>query len=141
MLSLLRKPSTLQIPKSVVYSVKKNYSTEKKDALGLLDFINASPSPFHCVKESAERLENAGFHKLKEKETWDLKRNGKYYFTRNGSALVAFAVGGGYQAGKGGFSVVGAHTDSPCLKVKPISKKENAGYLSVGVQLYGGGIW
>ncbi|KAI8880498.1 aspartyl aminopeptidase-like protein [Backusella circina FSU 941] len=141
MLSLLSKPSTQQMPKSFVYLFRKSYTTEKKDALGLLDFINASPSPFHCVHEASQHLERAGFHKLKEKEAWDLKRNGKYYFTRNGSALVAFAVGGAYQAGKGGFSMVGAHTDSPCLKVKPISKKEKVGYLNVGVQLYGGGIW
>ncbi|ORZ13057.1 peptidase M18 [Absidia repens] len=111
-----------------------------KEARSFIDFINASPSPFHVVHESAQRLEAAGFHKLNERSNWELKRKGKYYFTRNGSSVVAFVVGGQYKTGNG-FTLVGAHTDSPCLKVKPISKKEKAGFLEVGVQLYGGGIW
>ncbi|KAI9247475.1 peptidase M18 [Phascolomyces articulosus] len=110
------------------------------EALDFIQFLNASPSPFHAVHEASRRLENAGFEKISERSAWQLKRKGKYYFTRNGSSIVAFVVGGKYRPGNG-FSIVGAHTDSPCLKVKPISKKDKAGYLEVGVQLYGGGIW
>ncbi|KAI8372834.1 peptidase M18 [Radiomyces spectabilis] len=110
------------------------------EALEFIDFLNASPSPFHAVHEAVQRLEKAGFQRLSERSDWTLKREGKYYFTRNGSSVVAFVVGGAYKPGNG-FSIVGAHTDSPCLKLKPVSKKENAGYLEVGVQLYGGGIW
>ncbi|KAI8097377.1 peptidase M18 [Halteromyces radiatus] len=115
-------------------------SSPPKEALSFVEFLNASPSPFHAVHESIQRLEQAGFQKLHEKSDWKLQRKGKYYFTRNGSSVVAFVVGGKYKTGNG-FSIVGAHTDSPCLKVKPISKKEQTGYLEVGVQLYGGGIW
>ncbi|CAO3588100.1 unnamed protein product [Absidia cylindrospora] len=111
-----------------------------KEAGSFVEFINASPSPFHAVHEATRQLERAGFQKLSERSEWQLERKGKYYFTRNGSSVVAFVVGGQYKPGNG-FTIVGAHTDSPCLKVKPVSKKESEGFLEVGVQLYGGGIW
>lgn len=112
-------------------------------AQDFIEFVNKSPSPFHATHEACEILKKHGFQEIKERESWNdglIKRGGKYYFTRNGSALIAFEVGGKYNPGNG-FSVIGAHTDSPCLKLKPISKKDKSGYLEVGVQLYGGGIW
>ncbi|KAI8976033.1 peptidase M18 [Pilobolus umbonatus] len=109
-------------------------------ASDFIHFLNASPSPFHAVHEAVHRLEKEGFKKICEKDEWKLRKGGKYYFTRNGSSLVAFVVGKQYKPGNG-FTMVGAHTDSPCLKVKPVSKKEQVGYLEVGVQFYGGGIW
>ncbi|KAJ3129732.1 hypothetical protein HK100_008456 [Physocladia obscura] len=110
-------------------------------ARDFLTFVRASPSPFHAVAESRRRLEAAGFVAISEKSSWsNLKRNGRYYFTRNQSSLIAFVIGGQYKSGNG-FSIVGAHTDSPCLKVKPVSKKETVGYQKVGVELYGGGLW
>jgi aspartyl aminopeptidase len=129
---------TSEKTKMAAYSTSSLHHTQ---ALDFIDFVNASPSPFHVVHEASTRLEKAGFERISEKDEWHLRRKGKYYFTRNGSSIVAFVVGDNYQHGKGGFSIVGAHTDSPCLKVKPISKKEQVGYIEVGVQLYGGGIW
>eukprot|EP00850_Spirogloea_muscicola_P020724 SM000224S07112 [mRNA] locus=s224:131391:135338:- [translate_table: standard] len=105
----------------------------------------------------------AGFEQLSERGAdWGLQHGGRYFFTRGGSSLVAFAVGGRYEAGDG-FYMIGAHTDSPCPKLKPISKTyrvsriyigclefalgrnavqaSKAGFLQVGVQTYGGGLW
>ena len=67
---------------------------------------------------------------------------GKYYFTRNKSTLVAFAIGGGY-SGEGGFKVIGGHTDSPNLKVKPRSKRSapKDRSIQIGAECYGGGLW
>ncbi|ORX52733.1 peptidase M18, aminopeptidase I [Hesseltinella vesiculosa] len=116
--------------------------TVPQEVQDLLEFINKSPSPFHATHEAVLLLKKAGYQEIKERDNWNsvLKPNGKYYFTRNGSSVVAFAVGGKYQAGEG-VSILGAHTDSPCLKLKPVSKKTKSSYLQVGVQTYGGGIW
>ncbi|PKA57753.1 putative aspartyl aminopeptidase [Apostasia shenzhenica] len=109
-------------------------------ATDLVDFLNASPTAFHAVDEAKKRLTKAGFEQVSERENWKLECGKKYFFTRNHSTIVAFAIGERYAAGNG-FHIVGAHTDSPCLKVKPCSKISKAGYLEVGVQPYGGGLW
>ncbi|XP_043723935.1 probable aspartyl aminopeptidase isoform X2 [Telopea speciosissima] len=106
----------------------------------LIDFLNASPTAFHAVDEAKKRLKNAGFEQVLEREDWKLQVGKKYFFTRNYSTIVAFAIGKKYVAGNG-FHIVGAHTDSPCLKLKPVSKVAKGGYLEVGVQTYGGGLW
>jgi aspartyl aminopeptidase len=89
-------------------------------------------------------LRDQGFVELKEKEEWAekgmLQKGGKYFYNREGSTLVAFTVGGGFEPGNG-FKVVGSHTDSPVLKVKPVSKIQGSGYMQLGVECYGGGLW
>ncbi|KAF8062686.1 aspartyl aminopeptidase [Scenedesmus sp. PABB004] len=109
-------------------------------ATDMLAFINAAWTPYHAVEEASRRLLAAGFTHIAEKDAWALKPGGKYFFTRNMSTLVAFAIGARFAPG-GPFYMVGAHTDSPCLKVKPVSRSASGGCQTVGVETYGGGLW
>lgn len=106
----------------------------------LLAFINASPTPFHAVQNAAIRLEAAGFSKIRETDDWDLQPRSKYYYTRNQTCLIAFTTPSNWRPGTG-VSIVATHVDSPNLRVRPVSKKNNLGYLQVGIETYGGGIW
>ncbi|KAI9681479.1 MAG: hypothetical protein M1817_002763 [Caeruleum heppii] len=114
----------------------------QKAAHDFLNFVNASPSPFHAVHAVKRRLANAGFIELQERDAWSrhIKCGSKYFLTRNGSSIVAFAVGKKWKAGNP-IAMIGAHTDSPCLRIKPVSKKQSEQFLQVGVETYGGGLW
>ncbi|OCH90718.1 aspartyl aminopeptidase [Obba rivulosa] len=118
------------------------YQSVPEAATKFLKFINASPTPFHAVQAAAVRLEKAGFVKVSEKDNWEktVSAGGKYYFTRNQSALLAFTLPAGWQAGAG-VSIVATHIDSPNLRVRPVSKRYKAGYIQVGIETYGAGIW
>eukprot|EP01094_Clydonella_sp_ATCC50884_P006223 TRINITY_DN1527_c1_g2_i1.p1 TRINITY_DN1527_c1_g2~~TRINITY_DN1527_c1_g2_i1.p1 ORF type:complete len:478 (-),score=165.51 TRINITY_DN1527_c1_g2_i1:421-1809(-) len=105
-----------------------------------LKFVDAAPSPFHAVENGIRMLTAAGFSQVSEREAWKLQRGGKYFVVRNHSTLIAFVLGPQYSSGAG-FNVIAAHTDSPCLKLKPNSAASKLGWEQVGVQCYGGGIW
>lgn len=101
----------------------------------LLEFIDRSPTPFHAVQEMTRTLSDKGFNKLTETDAWNLVPNGKYFLTRNDSSLIAFEVGTKPDAG---FKIIGAHTDSPNLRLKPNAGFAKSGYLQLGVEVYGG---
>jgi len=105
----------------------------------LLSFLDKSPTPFHAVAAMSECLENNDFQKLDELESWGQLSAGKYYITRNESSLIAFTLGE-QDLAETGFKMVGAHTDSPCLKVKPQPEKIKHNLVQLGVEVYGGAL-
>ncbi|MGD8860737.1 MAG: M18 family aminopeptidase [Myxococcales bacterium] len=109
-------------------------------ARDLLGYVDASPTPYHAVVESARRLEAAGFSRLEEADSWSLQPGGKHYVVRAGSSLAAFVVGERAPA-EAGFLIGGAHTDSPNLRIKPRPDITRHGYRQLGVEVYGGVLW
>lgn len=108
-----------------------------------LKFNDESKSPYHATAAIASILRNNDFVAIKEEDNWKpiLKAGGKYFFTREGSSIVAFSVDAIIHGPDTGFAIIGAHTDSPCFKVKPVSTISAQGYLQLGVECYGGGLW
>lgn len=102
-------------------------------------FLDASPTPFHAVEEMRLRLNDAGFSALDERGEWQLEQGKGYYVIRNGSTIVAFRCGK-TPVHECGWRMVGAHTDSPNLKVKPSPELHRQGYFQLGVEVYGGAL-
>jgi aspartyl aminopeptidase len=103
----------------------------------LIRFIDRSPTPYHAVETAVALLEEAGFTPLEEREAWTLAPGERRYVVRGGGSLAAFEVGTKPPA-EAGFRVVGAHTDSPNLRIKPIADVRAHGYQQLAVEPYGG---
>ncbi|MEN4052343.1 MULTISPECIES: M18 family aminopeptidase [Sulfurimonas] len=101
---------------------------------GLLGFLDASPTPFHATQNMAAMFSNAGFKELREDEKWKLTAGEKYYVTRNDSSIIAFT----YPKEEKNYLMIGAHTDSPNLKLKPNPVIKEHGVVKFGVESYGG---
>ena len=93
----------------------------------LADFIASSPTPFHATNTLRSRLLAAGFEALDERSDWQLRAGGRYLVTRNDSSLIAFQLGADGALVSRGLRLIGAHTDSPCLRVKPQPEKDQQG--------------
>jgi len=106
---------------------------------GLMEFVEFSPTPFHAVQTMIGRMECMGYQQLFESEAWQLEKGQGYYVTRNDSSIIAFKLGT-EDLTETGIKMVGAHTDSPCLKVKPQPEIVNNGYFQLGVEVYGGAL-
>ena len=105
----------------------------------LIDFIDASPSPWHAVASAEARLLAHGYTRLEEAGRWQLAPGGRYYVVRGGASMIAFVLGSGAVA-ETGFRIVGAHTDSPGLRLKPKAALAGDGVARLGVEVYGGPI-
>ncbi|MFF4539654.1 M18 family aminopeptidase [Streptomyces aureus] len=101
----------------------------------LMSFLAASPTPYHAVATAAERLEKAGFRQVAETDAWEGTSGGKYVL--RGGAIIAWYVPKGAEAHTP-FRIIGAHTDSPNLRVKPLPDTGAHGWRQVAVEIYGG---
>lgn len=113
---------------------------EKKLAQELIDFLYESPTAYHAAYSVKDILDKEGFEEIFEKDSWNLKKGGKYYLVKNNSAVIALEVGNG-EIEKDGFRLIGAHTDAPGFKIKPNAemKTENH-YVRLNTEVYGGPI-
>ncbi|HUH07149.1 MAG TPA: M18 family aminopeptidase [Egibacteraceae bacterium] len=103
----------------------------------LLAFVDAGPSPAHVAAEMGRRLEKAGFSLLDERQRWKLEAGDQRYVVRDGGSVIAFRVGSASPSDRG-LRLVGAHTDSPALRVRPRPDLIRHGYRQIGVEPYGG---
>lgn len=101
-------------------------------------FLTDNPTVFHCVYAVKKQLRANGFQEVSERDAWKISPGGKYFVERNGSALMAFSVGGKYKPGNGA-AILAGHVDALTAKLKPVSKVPNkAGYVQLGVAPYAG---
>ncbi|MBS9402011.1 M18 family aminopeptidase [Halomonas sp. TRM85114] len=108
------------------------------DPIGrLLDFLRLSPTPWHATANMAARLEAAGFRRLDEREAWHLTPGERVYVTRNDSSIIALQLPSNALVA---LRMIGAHTDSPGLRLKPNAAQSSAGWLQLGVEVYGGAL-
>lgn len=107
----------------------------------LLCFIRESPTPFHAVQSALDRLHAAGFSALQLQAAWPQLGPGGYYVCVGDSTLLAFWIPPKQASDElRGFRIIGAHTDSPNLRLKPRAAYEKHGYLQLGVEVYGGAL-
>jgi len=100
----------------------------------LTDFLDRSPTPWHAVANVSERLERAGFVRLDERSAWALEAGAAYFVVRSDGALVAWRQ----PTDVVGWTIFGAHTDSPNLRVRPEPVMKKQGYFQLGLEVYGG---
>ena len=103
----------------------------------LTSFIDRSPTPYHAVAEAVRRLSAAGFEQFEERDVWSVPPGGRFMVVRNEGSLVAVEAGA-ISPAEAGFRMLGAHTDSPNLRLKPNPDIEAHGYRQLAVEPYGG---
>lgn len=103
----------------------------------LLTFLQSSPTPWHAVANMSKRLEQAGYRRLDETQPWQLSPGQRVYVTRNDSSLVALQLP---TDRLGALRMIGAHSDSPGLRLKPNAAQVSGGWLQLGVEVYGGAL-
>ena len=114
--------------------------TDKNTAVrDLMQFLDSSPVNFYAVHTIAARLDAEGFKRLDPADKWTLEPGGRYYITKNGSAIFGFVVGAG--PASAGYHIISAHSDSPTMRVKPAAVMvSDGGVVKLNVEVYGGPI-
>ncbi|SDP09406.1 M18 family aminopeptidase [Desulforhopalus singaporensis] len=105
----------------------------------LFSFLSASPTPFHCVAQMSRILQQHGFTRLREQQSWGQLSKGSYYVVRQQGAITAFTLGTDEKI-TDGFRIIGAHTDSPCLQLKPKPDVKTGSFHQLAVEVYGGSL-
>ena len=105
--------------------------------LGLLKFIDASPTAAHAVQQAQQILDGAGFRQINAGDAWDLQAGERFYVKRQHNSIIAGRVGA-LSPREAGFRLIGAHADSPGFRLKPHAQYSDKGYLLLGVEVYGG---
>ena len=108
---------------------------KKAVALDMMKFLDASKTPYHAVKISVEKLKEAGFKRLNLNKKFEVKE-GKGYYIEYGTALIAFRV----HTKTDGYQIIGSHTDSPAMMIKPKAVIKDNGYVKLNTEIYGGPI-
>ena len=104
-----------------------------------LSFLKTSYTAFHAANNICEILDENGFIKINESDKWNLKENGKYYFTRNSSSVIAFTIPANLD--ELSYNITAAHLDSPTFKLKPNFKMVKSKYEILNTEVYGGAIY
>ena len=104
----------------------------------LLHFLNESPTPIHVVQATKRQLIERDFQELQERTVWETEQGGKYYVTRGDTSILAWIQG--ESVPEHGVHIIGAHTDSPNLRLKPHPNITRNGYRQLGVEIYGGAL-
>jgi aspartyl aminopeptidase len=107
------------------------------EAADLVSFLDAAKTPYHAVRELARRLTEAGFRPFREPDAWQVEPGTRGFVVRAGGSIVAFEVGTKAPS-EAGFILIGAHTDSPNLRLKPQADLTSVGYRQLSVEVYGG---
>ena len=107
----------------------------------VVNALKKSVSPYNFVEHAKKELKSNGFTQLYEADPWILEAGKKYFYTRNNSCIIAFNIGKKYSPEEGCFKIIGAHTDSPSLRISPNSYNPSGEIERYNVQYYGGGLW
>jgi aspartyl aminopeptidase len=105
----------------------------------LFSFLFSSPTPFHAVANISQHFVQHGFEQLQENTHWQLAKGHAYFLSRDNGAIIAFIVGAD-ESYEEGFRMLAAHTDSPCLQIKPQPENKTGSFLQLGVEVYGGAL-
>lgn len=121
--------------------IQKNFieMEVKSFAREVVEFIDESPSTYHVVKNCSDILDENGFERIMPREKWEIKKGGRYFLKKSSSTIIAFTVGENFDM-KNGFKIFGAHTDSPCFRIKPNPEMVTENIVRLNTEVYGGPI-